>query len=61
MAVDQDKNLDKVVTSIEDKLGTLEAKREELRHEIEVKRAQIRELTKTLSMVRGLEEQLNHR
>ncbi|QDG49727.1 hypothetical protein FIV42_02935 [Persicimonas caeni] len=58
MASKKDRDLDKVVESIEAKLETLEEKREELRHQIEVKRAQIRELNHTLSMVRELEEQL---
>lgn len=58
MASNQDPELDKVVANIETKLETLEEKREELRHQIDVKRAKIRELTNTLSMVRDLEDQL---
>jgi prefoldin subunit 5 len=58
MTFDENNDLDKVVTSIEAKLETLEEKREELRDQIDLKRAQIRELANTLSMVRGLEDQL---
>ncbi len=58
MASNQDADLDKVVHSIEAKLETLEEKREDLRHQIELKRAKIREITNTLSMVRELEDQL---
>lgn len=58
MASNQDPELDKVVANIETKLETLEEKREELRHQIEVKRAQIRELSNTLSRIRDLQEQL---
>lgn len=58
MAPKKAQDLDNVVESIEAKLETLEEKRKDLRHQIEVKRAQIRELTHTLSMVRDLEDQL---
>jgi chaperonin cofactor prefoldin len=58
MAFYEDNELDDVVSNIENKLETLEEKREQLHHQIEVKRAQIRELTNTLSMVRSLEDQL---
>lgn len=58
MTSNKDQELEKVVTSIEAKLKTLEQKREDLRDEIDLKRAQIRELTNTLTMVRELEDQL---
>lgn len=50
--------LDDVVSSIEQKLETLEEKRDELRREIELKRAEIRDLTNTLKKVRALEDKL---
>lgn len=58
MASKTEQDLDKVVESIEAKLETLEEKRGELGRQIEVKRAQIRELTHTLTMVRDLEDQI---
>ncbi len=56
---ESDSDLDAVVTSIEAKLKALEQKRDHLRRDIDLKRAEIRDLTHTLTMVRDLEDRLD--
>lgn len=59
MSSQQDGSLEHVVENIEAKLGKLEEKRADIRHQIELKRAQIHKLNKTLEIMRDFEDQLD--
>ncbi|MFW5965976.1 MAG: hypothetical protein ACOCV2_00600 [Persicimonas sp.] len=59
MSSKQDDSLENIVESIEAKLSQLEEQRAEIRHQIELKQAQIRELNKAIEIMDDFENQLD--
>ena len=55
---EESEELRSVVERIEAKLEQLEAERDKIKHRVDVKRAQVRELEKTLESLRELESNL---